>query len=235
MWDARMEPGVIDAFAKLWGTTELLVSFDSLNVTFPNRKDIPRKGAWDHIDQSPFRKGLHCVQGIINLSPSGPDDGGLIVYPGSHKVTEEFFETQTDKSTWSTKDMYIFTDEQLAWFRAKGLKQHKVCADVGDLIVWDSRTVHYGSEPTEKSSQIRTIIYAAYTPAKLASPDQLALKKKVFEAYGGTTHWPHDNIVARSTKTYLEDGTRDPRDRSQPLELPELSDKLLKLAGAKSY
>jgi hypothetical protein len=131
-----MEPGVLEAFTKLWGTAELLVSFDSLNITFPNREDVPRKGAWEHIDQSPLRKGLHCVQGIINLSPTGPEDGGLVVYPGSHAVIEEFFATQTDETTWEPLDRYLFTGEQLAWFKAKGIEPHKVCADVGDLIVW---------------------------------------------------------------------------------------------------
>jgi hypothetical protein len=33
----------------------------------------------------------------------------------------------------------------------------------------------------------------------------------------------------------LEDGTRDPRDRDAPLEPPEMTDKLLKLAGVKPY
>jgi ectoine hydroxylase-related dioxygenase (phytanoyl-CoA dioxygenase family) len=235
MWDARMEQGVLDVFAKIWGTDELLASFDSLNVTFPNRKDVPRKGAWEHVDQSPLRRGLHCVQGILNLSPAGPEDGGLVVYPGSHALFDEFFDTQTDKNTWEPLDRYLHTKDHIAWFASKGVTPHKVCADVGDLIIWDSRTIHYGAEPTEKSSQIRTVIYSAYTPAAMASPEQLALKKEVFEKFGGTTHWPHANIVARATQTLLEDGTRDPRDRDQPLELPETSDKLLKLAGAKAY
>ncbi|GKT40261.1 uncharacterized protein ColSpa_00442 [Colletotrichum spaethianum] len=235
MWDARLESGVIEAFAKIWGTEELLVSFDSLNITLPNRKDVPRKGAWDHIDQSPLRRGLHCVQGIINLSPAGPEDGGLVVYPGSHRLNDEFFDTQTDKSTWTKLDRYMFDAGQLSWFKAKGIEPHKVCANVGDLILWDSRTIHYGSEPEEESNQIRTVIYASYTPAKLASSEQLELKKQVFKAYGGTTHWPHDNIIARATETYLPDGTRDPRDRDQPLELPEMSDRLLQLAGMKAY
>ncbi|KAL2203590.1 phytanoyl-CoA dioxygenase [Sarocladium strictum] len=235
MWDARMEPGVLGAFSKMWNTDDLLVSFDSLNVTFPNRKDVPRKGAWEHVDQSPLRRGRHCVQGIINLCPAGPEDGGLVVYPGSHALFDEFFDTQTDKTTWDPLDRYLHTAEHLQWFRSKGLKPHKVCADVGDLIVWDSRTIHYGAEPTEKSTQIRTVIYAAYTPARLASPEQLAMKKQVFEKYGGTTHWPHDNIIPRATETYLPDGTRDPRDRDAPLDMPVMTDQLLKLAGVKSY
>ena len=235
MWDARMEPDVLDVFAKIWGTDELLASFDSLNVTFPNRKDVPRKEAWEHVDQSPLRRGLHCVQGILNLSTAGPEDGGLMVYPGSHALFDEFFDTQTDKHSWDPLDRYLFSAEQLQFFKDRGIQPHKVCADVGDLIIWDSRTIHYGAEPTEQSSQIRTVIYAAYTPARLATPEQLSLKKQVFEAYGGTTNWPHDNIVARPTETLLEDGTRDPRDRDSPLELPEMTDQLLRLAGAMAY
>jgi len=235
MWDARMEPGVIDAFARLWGTEELLVSFDALNITFPNRKDIPKKGAWEHVDQSPLRRGLHCVQGIINLSKSGPEDGGLMVYPGSHKLVEEFFDTQTDKSTWTERDLHHFDQDQLDWFLEKGIQPLKIEADYGDLILWDSRTIHYGSVPTELSNTIRTVIYAAYTPAKLATPEALKVKAEVFEKFGGTTHWPHDNIVPRYNKATRDDGTVDPKDHSEPFEKPDRSDKLLKLAGVKQY
>lgn len=235
MWDARQEPGVLDAFAKIWGTDELLASFDSLNITFPNRKDVEKLGAWEHVDQSPFRRGLHCIQGIINLSPSGPEDGGLLVYPGSHKLMDEFLDTQTEKNTWKRIDFFKFDESQLSWFTSRGIEPQKICAEVGDLILWDSRTIQYGSVPTEKSTQIRTVIYAAYTPARLASEETLKKKTEIFGQYGATTHWPHDNIRVREVKTFLEDGTRDPRDRDEPLEKPGMTDKLLRLAGLMRY
>ena len=233
MWDARMEPGVVDAFAKLWGTDELLVSFDCLNISLPNRKDQDRRAPWEHIDQSPSKRGVHCVQGIINLSPSGPEDGGLVVFPGSHKLNDEFFDTHPRPP--SARDVYLFTPEELNWFKERGLRAHKVCAEVGDLIMWDSRVIHYGSEPTEKSDQVRTVIYAAYQPAKLASLEQLQNKKAVFESWGSTTHWPYEHITPGPTPALFDDGTRDSRDRDEPLEKPELSEKLLKLAGVVAY
>lgn len=236
VWDARQEPGVLDAFSTLWGTQELLVSFDSLNVTFPNRKDVPRRASWEHLDQSPRRRGVHCVQGLINLSPSGPNDGGLVVFPGSHLLNDEFMDTMTDKASWlPMKDLYLFSKTELEWFAARGVHPHKVCADVGDLIMWDSRTIHYGCEPTEESDQIRTVIYATYTPASLAVPKQLEAKKQAFSSFSGTTHWPHQYIVPRAYRPCFPDGTRDPRDREQPLEMPEMTDKLLRLAGMKPY
>jgi len=55
-WDARMEPKVVDIFEKLWSTNELLCSFDGLNISLPNRKDISWS-PWPHCDQNPERKG----------------------------------------------------------------------------------------------------------------------------------------------------------------------------------
>lgn len=233
MWEARMEPGVLDAFAKVWGTDELIVSFDSLNITLPNFK--PARVPWPHIDQAPRKQGLHCVQGIINLSHAGPEDGSLVVVPSSHALVEEFFNTKTNPADWEWRDNRYFSEEDMDWFHVHGLKPIKVLAEAGDLILWDSRTIHWGAEPTSKSNTIRTVIYAAYAPAKLASTKALVEKGRVFNAYGATTHWPHDNIKLRDLQARRPDGTVDTRNRTEPLEKPAYSDRLLKLAGLKAY
>ena len=233
MWEARMEPGVIDAFVKIWGTEDLLVSFDSLNVTLPGLK--PVRAPWPHVDQAARKRGMHCIQGIINLSHVGPEDGSLVVIPGSHALVEEFFDTQTQPETWEWRDNRYFNDKDMNWFRSRGLSPRKVLAEPGDLILWDSRTIHWGGEPTEKSETIRTVIYAAYAPASLASKDSLAEKQRVFRANGATTHWPHENIKLRDMKARLPDGTVDPRNRAEPLEKADHTTQLLKLAGVVAY
>lgn len=234
MWEARMEPGVLEAFAKVWGTDELLVSFDSLNITLPNLK--PVRDPWPHVDQAPRKRGLHCVQGIINLSHAGPKDGSLIVIPGSHRQIEEFFDTKTDPSTWEWKDNRYFSKDDMAWFEQRGIKPVKVLAEPGDLILWDSRTIHWGGEPEPaKSDVVRTVIYAAYAPAKMASPEALTEKKKVFSLNGATTHWPHDNIKLRELHAKRPDGTLDDRHRSEPLEKAAHTEQLLRLAGVLAY
>jgi hypothetical protein len=235
MWDARTEPLVLDTFAKIYGTPDLLVSFDALNITLPNRADRPSNGKWPHVDQSPLRPGRQCVQGIINLSTAGPLDGSLMVIPRSHLAVEEFFATQTKREDWNSRDFYAFSPEQMAWFDALDMQAIKVLAEPGDLILWDSRTVHWGGEPEKESERIRTVIYASYAPAKLATKETLEAKAAVFNAWGATTHWAHDNIRVRETKTFLEDGTQDPRDRSEPVEKPEMTEQILKLAGMKPY
>ena len=55
-WEARTEPGVLNVFEKLWGTRELITSFDGFNCSMPNRKDI-QWSPWPHCDQNKRRKG----------------------------------------------------------------------------------------------------------------------------------------------------------------------------------
>ncbi|KAE9575014.1 hypothetical protein CGCF415_v005081 [Colletotrichum fructicola] len=234
MWDIRLEPGVVDIFSKIWKTNELIVSFDALNITLPRRAGHVPREKWPHVDQSPYRNGLQCVQGIVNLSESGPEDGGLTVYPGSHKVTEQFFRENTERSEWTRKDFFRYSSDQIAWFEKRGYREHKVIAKPGDLIIWDSRLIHFGAEPTASSDRIRTIVYVSYAPASFATEEVLAAKAEAFNRWLATTHWPHDNIVLRTNQPTLPDGTTDKR-RSEPLEKPELSDDLLRLAGIKAY
>lgn len=55
-WEARTEPAVVEIFEKLWGEKELLSSFDGMNISLPNRKDL-NWSPWPHCDQNPERKG----------------------------------------------------------------------------------------------------------------------------------------------------------------------------------
>ena len=114
-WGCRSEPAVIDTFAKLFGTEDLLVSFDAVNVSLANRKDQKPVPAWAHQDQGgsdapangmwsvnltaivsrvdPERPGFRCVQGFVNLAPSGDEDGGLVVLKEGHKISNEYHDT----------------------------------------------------------------------------------------------------------------------------------------------
>lgn len=44
VWDLRTEQGIIDAFAKIWGTDELITSFDGASVFLPKRTDVKDGG-----------------------------------------------------------------------------------------------------------------------------------------------------------------------------------------------
>jgi hypothetical protein len=140
------EPAIIDAFEKLWGTRELLVSFDGMNLTLPS-KDLKPSTPWPHVDQNPKRKGMQCVQGILNLAPNGPDDGGLVVLKGSHKANETFFKLHPETAgagTWGSFDWHGFNDEEVDWFKKRGCEEIKVCAEPGGEFMVASRPVRFG-------------------------------------------------------------------------------------------
>jgi hypothetical protein len=181
-WDIRSEPGVVGAFEKVYQTEDLVVSFDGINLAFPNRTDLKQNNPWPHQDQDPLEPGFRCLQGLVNLLPNGPDDGGLIVCKGAHQVSEEFhkiFKDEKDKVWTWTKEWYGFTNAGMAWLKDRGFKWEKVCAEPGDLIVWDSRTPHYNLTPT--GTMPRFCAYTCFLPAVEISKEDLIKKKKAFE------------------------------------------------------
>lgn len=148
---------MIEAFSKLWGTDELLVSFDGMNLTLPTPDRLPAS-PWPHVDQSPHRIGTQCVQGILNFAPNGSKDGGLVVLKSSHSMNQEFFKTHNvlGRKTWGPDDWFGFEQSEVRWFEERGCELVKVCAEPGDLILWDSRTVHYNVLP--ESQNLRALI-----------------------------------------------------------------------------
>ena len=115
MWDAKTEPGVVKIFEEIWGTDKLTVSFgesrspgiswqdlmllDGANFSVPLPKEQLEDGGapWPHMDQSPLKPQLASIQGILNLLPNGPKDGGLTVVTGSTKYFNEIWEYFKDK------------------------------------------------------------------------------------------------------------------------------------------
>jgi hypothetical protein len=130
------EQSIIDTFAKIWNTHNLLVSFDGMNLTLPS-PDLKPSTPWPHVDQNPNRKGMQCVQGILNLAPNGPDDGGLVVLKGSHRQNEAFFKTHPETEgagTWGSADWHGFNEEEVSWFQSRGCEEVKVCAGPGGKL-----------------------------------------------------------------------------------------------------
>lgn len=198
MADSKLhrEPNVQKVFSDLWGTDELLCSFDGMNVTLPQQKDLTWS-PWPHCDQNPERKGMQCVQGLINYAPNGPDDGGLIVMKGSSKLYDTFFRETRQQAAHEDapppeaefRDHFIFSEDDVKWFEDHGCELVKTCLDPGDFVLWDSRTMHYAKHP--EGDVIRSAQYICMTPAKFAKKEDLELKAQLFKEHQGTTHWPH--------------------------------------------
>lgn len=108
-WAVRQEPEVVKAFETVYGTEDLIVSFDSVNIGFPSRTDIKPNTPWPHQDQDPEKPDFRCLQGLVNLLPNGPKDGGLIVCKGAYRLSEEFHEVFKDEEkVWSWYAIFSF-------------------------------------------------------------------------------------------------------------------------------
>jgi hypothetical protein len=245
MWEARLEPGIIRPFQDLWHTTALLVSFDGMNVTPPQtaENDI-RSTPWPHTDQHRADRDFLCAQGLLNTGPCGPNDGGLIVVEGSAPLWNEYWasdagkaksaklggttseqETSRRKESSEDRDLTKFTENELEWFTQRGCTTRKLLLDPGDLVIWDSRTIHYNCAPS--GSELRSAMYLCYGPADMATPENIERKVGCFYGFQGTTHWPHTNV-----RSVHKSGGPE---RERPMEMHEWTQELLKLAGVEPY
>ncbi|TLS26896.1 hypothetical protein PpBr36_05015 [Pyricularia pennisetigena] len=230
VWAIRSEPGVIKAFEQVYATEDLLVSFDAINYGFANRENLPANKPWPHQDQDPEKPGFRCLQGLVNLHPNGPDDGGLIVCKGGHLMSERFHEAMKDEEripAW-TKEWYGFTEAGMKWLADNGGEWVKPSAEPGDLLVWDSRTPHFNVPPSRESVD-RLAVYTCFMPVAHATQEDLLRKKDAFERRVGTTHWPNARHVG--TNEAKRNGQPDKVQRNRPLNEPVLSERAFKLTG----
>ncbi|KAH8901715.1 hypothetical protein GQ53DRAFT_851727 [Thozetella sp. PMI_491] len=237
VWAIRSEPGVINAFEKVYATKDLIVSFDAVNYGFSNRANLPLNNPWPHQDQDPLKPGFRCLQGLVNLLPNGPHDGGLIICKGAHVLSEKFHEEMKDEPkipAW-TNEWFGYTENGMKWLETQGLEWVKVECGPGDLILCksfsrpnrDSRAPHYNKAPT--GEQDRLAVYTCYMPVADATNEDLIRKKDAFEAWLGTTHWPNARHVG--TNIAMRDSRPDRITRTAPLNKPVLSDRAFKLTG----
>ena len=250
VWDVRREEGIVDAFAALWGTRSLLVSFDGANLSKPSR--LPQSD-WGHTDQRPDRHSprasnpgrpafrLHpalaavdaaCVQGSLCLVDCGPQDGGLVVRRGSHLLHARFFETYPRAADATRGDWYKLAEADRGFYA--GCPPDKVCCAAGDLVLWDSRAIHHAVAPS--GERCRSAVYVCYMPAALATPRDLEKKRAALANRRTTLHWPcRPKLFPERPRTY---GRSDrllthPVDQgTQPVVLDELG---RRLAGAEPY
>jgi ectoine hydroxylase-related dioxygenase (phytanoyl-CoA dioxygenase family) len=194
MWDIRSEGNVIGAFSKIWGTDKLIVSFDGFGIMRPpelTKKDYNSRGSWYHFDQAFTKREKCCIQGFVNLEESGHDDGALMVYERSHLLFNKFASKFGLKVR--NKNFYMIKPEQELWLREqKGIREVKVLAPKGSLVLWDSRTAHCNVGPCNgrKDPLFRYVAYISMVPIDHATEADLKNKRDAFLKRETTSHWP---------------------------------------------
>lgn len=192
-WYIRTLPCVRQCFEKIWSTSELITSFDGLNVFRPwNHGFLKTVGGWYHVDQGRTKLGLHSVQGLVSLYNQGPHTGGLVVVPGSHLRHAELVAQAQDDVDF----IAVPQDSQLL----AELPRRLVSCQAGDLVLWDSRCVHCNTPavrmPTcRRDELLRACVYVCMTPKAWATEGTLEDRRKGYEIRMTSSHYPHTQVM----------------------------------------
>lgn len=231
-WTLRQNPKIVKIFADFYQVKpkELLVSFDGASLHLPpeiTNKGYYRGNDWYHTDQSPLRPNFECIQSFITLNDIEPGDATLSFLEGSHQHHKEFSQEfkLNDASDWHKLDD---TQKQF-YINKKECPPKKIAAPKGSLVLWDSRTMHCGSESIKGrlNPKIRAVVYLCYHPRSYISNADLNKKLKAHQELRTTNHYPaKPKLFPKVPRTY---GKVLPE--ITPADPPNLTELGLKLAG----
>ncbi|MBM3457475.1 MAG: phytanoyl-CoA dioxygenase family protein [Armatimonadetes bacterium] len=148
LWDNRQHPRVHQIFSEILGTHRLWVSTDRACLKPPRHPDHP---AYDHkgfihwdIDTSVLPLPL-CVQGVLCLTDTAPDQGGFQCVPGMHRRLEEWVKTQPSDRDPRRPDL-------------TGLDVRAIPGRAGDMIVWHRGLPHGNGHNVSASPRLAQYI-----------------------------------------------------------------------------
>lgn len=226
VWRIRLNEKVQRIFGALYGTNNLLVSFDGACWMPKHFTETGR--ARLHVDQAHTKKGRWCIQGYVNLvSSHDAASGSLSVSRGSHKLHDDFVPRENPPAD----DWYSFTDEEFKAFAPP----ERIHGGVGSLVLWDSRTAHRATAPLKgtENTRERAVVYVSMQPTDFCTEANLKKKAAAFENGRMTSHWAASKIklfpATASTfrKNFANGGMLRPVVTTNP------SQRMLELAGVK--
>ena len=207
IWNLRTNKKIVDIFSILWNKKKeyLLTSFDGASFGLPH--EITNRGYykgndWLHVDQSYTRNNLECVQSWVTGYDVNEKDATLVFMEKSNKYHEDF---KKHFSIKNKSDWYKLNKEEILFYQNKGCKINKIKCKAGDMVFWDSRTVHSGIEAMYNRNKInfRHVVYICMTPRSLATKSALIKKQKAFNDKRTTNHWPHKpKLFPTKARTY---------------------------------
>ncbi len=233
IWKLRTNPKIMKVFSKLWSCDpeDLLVSFDGASFHFPPEITgfgwVDESKTWLHSDQSYYKPGFSCVQSWINAYDTNDGDATLTVLEGSNRFHQEFANTfkPENRTDWN-----LLEKRELDWYeKTKGCARVNIKCPAGSLVLWDSRTIHCGTEPNKSrtKSNYRCCVYLCYTPRSMATEAILSKKIKAWKDLRTTSHWPHrPNLFPKYPHTW---GT--PLPPIVPISKPDIPDIGYRLIG----
>ncbi len=181
-WYIRTNPNVQEIFKKIWGTDDLVVSFDGTCYIPKTWEKIDT--IWTHSDQAPTINKLACYQGFVSLTDN--KERTLVVYDKTHLIHHKYFKIKNNTSTenWQRIDKKDVEEADIL--------KRILHVPAGALVLWDSRTFHqnqYGAPHSEE----RLVQYVCFKPKHdpANTPSMIEKRKRYFDERRTTSHWPY--------------------------------------------
>lgn len=217
-------------FASIWNVNpnQLITSLDAISFHIAPENGIRGefKGrTWWHTDQKILNSSNVCIQGFYNLEECGPNDGCLSVLEKSnlyHKDLLGRFHLNQDEKELK-ENWYLISDEEKAYYAEKGCRWRFVCPPKGCFVVWDSKTIHMGTEPRlpREIPRDRLVYYICMMPKSPCSykgynftgikPKDVDKKIEAIQNQRTTTHWPYPlKLFAKKPRFFSQEISIDP-------------------------
>lgn len=206
VWNIRQDPRVVQVFADIYGVepTALLCSYDGVAMLPPPELTGLgwQNGGWLHADTS-FINPKPCVQGFVNFFDVQPGDGTLTVLLRSHAQFQHVPSSLNvpDKSFVMLKTVPGLQE----WYEEQGCEQVRIQAPAGSMVLWDTKTIHSGSNPLKgrASPNWRLVVYTCMMPRTLSSPKDIQRRISIFERGRMSNHYAaKPQMFAALPRTY---------------------------------
>lgn len=182
LWEARRL--VKQYWEEIYNTEDLAVSFEGGRFQPPVEEEnkglvTPRL----HSHQFRWDDRRISIQGVLYLTDSHEEDGGFCFLQPSNLTVKEFFNLymQRHPSNGICSSVANHEDPLL-----QSIPLQKVCANRGDLLLFDSRLMH-ATIPSQRNYEMTLSI--SYQPRTNISPETNKDRREAFEKGIGTSHW----------------------------------------------
>lgn len=193
MWYCRTRPAVAAAFAQIWSEEpeNMITSFDGCAVFRPLTRHPEWRtgdGRWFHVDQHPSNKGSTTVQGLVNLLPVTAASGGNTLVPKSHLSFDDLEDKYPELVANLKSELFMIPKDDPV------LEDHmSPLLEPGDLLLWDSRTIHCncpGTGDGEEAKLLRAASLITMVPRSKATEEVLEKRREACRSAMTLTHMP---------------------------------------------
>ena len=177
MWYLRMNSVARTAFSQIYGTDDLITSFDGCSLFVSDKQ---KSESWLHQDQHRDNP-LLSIQGVLNLLECSEYDAGFVCVPGSHIS----YIGQEAKKDW----VLVPKDDEI------GKDAVKLLTPARSMILFNSRLIHANSGMSKnhpnKVHINRISAYITFAPKTRRNEETLEKRKRGYIQGETTSHWPN--------------------------------------------